>query len=251
MADRKNIKKEKGQTKKEIIKEYDLKDREKPAPSRIGREEQTKTYNKILRNMFIIIGIVVLGVVIFVAVSNSLSRFEYGNIKFEITRFCDAGPPCLVMYRTSLPVEVSGKNITLSFPENKTNDYNFYLRSDPRKLDVDFNGDLVWRKNMVLNIIQEPFICDGKGTIAVANLIQLYDVLGTRVIKDENASCDLLGRYLFVQIRPGNKTSVEQVGPGCYDIYVKDCEILEGTEKFMIETFANVNGILSDSAAKK
>ena len=213
--------------KKEIVKKGVQKERtEEP----VSKEKQAKEQNKLLRNMLIGIGILMAGVFLFVIVSNSLSRFEYQGIKFEIVRFCDAGPPCLVTYRTSIPVMVNGTQVP----------FNFYLRSDPRESNVNFTGDLIFRKNMVLNG-KAPFICEGKGAIAAANLIQLYNVLGTKVIKDENASCDLLGRYIFVQVKQGNQTLVKQVSPGCYDIYIKDCEILDGTEKFMIETFVKVN----------
>ena len=211
--------------KKEIVKK-DVQEIKGP----VSREEEAKAQNKILRNILIGIGILLAGIFLFMTISNSLSRFEYRGVDFEIVRFCDAGPPCLVAYRTSIPVTVNDTAVP----------FNFYLRNDPRKLDVNFTGKIFFSDNMVLNS-EAPFVCDGKGAIAAANLIQLYDVLGTKVIKDENASCDLLGRYIFVQVKPGNKTSVRQFGPGCYNIDIKDCEILEGTEKFMIETFVKVN----------
>lgn len=206
----------------------------------VSKEEQIKAQNKILRNILIGIAAFMAGIFLFVIISHSLSRFEYQGVKFEIVRFCDAGPPCLVTYRTSLPIKTDGKNTFVVKPSEKNADYNFYLRNDPRKLDVNFTGDLVLKGNMVLNS-ESDFTCDGKGAIAAANLIQLYEVLGTKVINDENASCDLLGRYMFVQVKPGNQTSVKQFGPGCYNIDIKDCEILEGTEKLMIETFIKVN----------
>jgi len=212
----------------------------------VSKEEQIKAQNKILRNILIGIAALMAGIFLFVIISHSLSRFEYHGVKFEIVRFCDAGPPCLVTYRTSLPIKTDGKNTFVVKPSEKNADYNFYLRNDPRKLDVNFTGDLVLRDNMVLNFEDGSFICNGKGAIAAANLVQLYGVLGTKVIKDENATCDLLGRYLFVQVKSGNKTSVKQFGPGCYNIDIKDCEILEGTEKFMIETFVKVNEAINN-----
>ena len=210
-----------------------------------SREEQIKSQNKILKNILIGIAVFMAGVFLFIIISSSLSRFEYQGVKFEIVRFCDAGPPCLVTYRTSLPIKTDGKNTFVVKPSEKNADYNFYLRNDPRKLDVNFTGELVSRGNMVLNS-QDDFTCDGKGAIAAANLVQLYQVLGTKVINDENATCDLLGRYMFVQVKPGNKTSVKQFGPACYNIDVKDCEILEGTEKLMIETLIKVNKAINN-----
>jgi len=230
-SDKKIEKKRKG-VKKEIVKYIPKSQDEKETEKPVSKEEQIKSNNKILRNILIVIGVIALGVISFVIVSNSLSRFEYRGVNFEIVRFCDAGPPCLVTYRTSIPIDVEGTTVP----------FNFYLRNDPRELEerVDFTGDIFFSRDMVLNS-EADFVCDGKGAIAAANLIQLYSVMGTKVIKDENASCDLLGRYLFVQVKPGNKTKVDQFGPRCYNIDIKGCEILEGTEKFMIETLVKVN----------
>ena len=212
----------------------------------VSKEKRAREENKILRNILIGIGILTVGIFLLVIISNSLSKFEYRGVGFEITRLCDTGPPCLVLYKTDLPVKVSGKNVTLTWPGNKTNDYNFYLRKDPRKLDVSFNGSIEFKDIMVLNS-EDDFVCDGKGAIAAANLNNLYQILKVKVIRDENATCDAFGRYMYVNVKPGNATNIEQVGPSCYNINIKDCEILEGTEKFMIETFIKVNGILSNS----
>ena len=46
---------------------------------------------------------------------------------------------------------------------------------------------------------------------------------------------------MFVKLQEANKTSIEQVGPACYNININNCEILEGTERFMIETFVEIN----------
>jgi len=41
-------------------------------------------------------------------------------------------------------------------------------------------------------------------------------------------------------------TKIEQFGTACYDIYIKNCEILEGTERFMFETLVKVNEALKE-----
>lgn len=205
-----------------------------------GKEKQAREHNKILRNILIGIAVVAAGIFLFVVISNSLSRFEYRGVEFERVRFCDAGPPCLVMYRTSLPVKLVDNAAVITSPSEKDTDYNFYLRNDPRKLNVPFNGTLRFGEIMVLNS-EEAFTCNGKGAIAAANLVQLYEVLGTKVINDENATCDPFERYVFTVVKPGNVTKIEEFEPSCYNIYINDCEILEGTEKYMIETLVKVN----------
>lgn len=211
------------------------------------RKIQIKEQNNILKNIFIIFSLVIVGFLLFLVISKSMNNFEYKGVKFEIVKFCDAGPPCLVTYKTSLPVKVTGDNILLTTKDKKTDDYNFYLRNDPRKSDLDFNDTILFRNLMVLNFT-DPFICEGKGAIAAANLIQLYNILGINFVADENATCGSSNMYTLVKVVPGSKTKIENPWPACYTITIKDCEILEGTEKFMIETLVEVNKILNENS---
>ena len=139
----------------------------------------------------------------------------------------------LIFYRTELPTMYLGK----------LTGYSFYLRNDAKKLEVPFNGELDLKSNAVLNMEQE-FNCEGKGVIAIANLIKLYQFIGINVISDENASCDPEARYTYIYILEGNETRIEQTGQSCYNVYINNCEILEGTEKLMIETLVKVNEAL-------
>jgi len=49
---------------------------------------------------------------------------------------------------------------------------------------------------------------------------------------------------MFVLIQESTRTSIEQFGPACYNINIKNCEILEGTERFLADTFVEINKIL-------
>jgi len=72
----------------------------------------------------------------------------------------------------------------------------------------------------------------------------MYKILGGNVIKDGNASCDEKGRYGFINIKEGNTTEIERFGPACFNIYINDCEILKGTEKYILETLIEINSRL-------
>ena len=215
----------KRKTKKETKKES------KATLEESSRKDTSKNQNKILKNF--IVGMISILVLIFliVLVTNLLNSFEYQGMKFKIVKFCDS-KPCLITYNTEIPVIYQGKNTT----------YNFYLRNDPRKLEenVPFNGNLSFRDLMILNSTSD-FNCEGKGIIAVANLLNLYEIIDIKVGKDKNATCDSIGRYMFVNLKESNETSVEWVGPACYNININNCEILEGTERFMIETFVEIH----------
>ena len=188
-------------------------------------KEQIDSQNKLLGNILLALGVII---IIFIAgyfAINSIRYFEYEGVKFDVVKEGN-----LIFYKTMIPAMYQGK---------KT-EYNFYIRNDPRKLGVvPFEGKFYLAKNMVLNM-DEEFNCDGDGVIAVANLVKLYDFMRVGIIADENASCSENKEYMFVHVQRGNSTEIREIGPACYEINVANCEILKATEKFMVETFINI-----------
>ena len=197
----------------------------------IQRSGQIEKENKQLRNVLIGIGVIVLIIVGFAVFVNSIRHFEYDGVKFEVVKEGD-----LIFYNTKLKMYNSeGEHVA---------DYNFFLRKNPKKIlaDVPFevpDGILLHPKLMVLNY--EDFDCEGDGVIAIANMNQLFTVMGIKTMRDENATCSSSEKYTYINIRQGNETKIIQTDDVCYEITIKDCEILEGTEKFMLETFVKLN----------
>ncbi len=190
-------------------------------------KEQLKKERKQLRNVLLGLGIFVIVLALAVFFISSIKSFEYKNTKWDIVREGN-----LILYNTKIAlVNENGEQYM---------NYNFFLRNDPRKLNVDFNGELEIKELAVINA-EEEFNCDGDGIIAVANLNQLYQIIGTKLIRDENATCDSEGRYMYINLKAGDKTKIEQTGISCYDILINNCEILAGTERFMVETFGKIN----------
>ncbi len=239
-------KREKKPVKKEEITEvFEIEKEGKEKTVEIHREEKTveKIPSKSMLNkekkIFIGILVTMMGFVLMFAVVyliiNSSKNITVNGVSFYIDKEDMVGT---TLYRTSIPVITNNKTVA---------DYNFYLRKDPRILkNIKFEGNIEVKKNMVINMT-EDFICGGNGMIAVANVVKLYSVIGADVIKDPNATCNADGLYMLLRIEPGNETKVVQTGPSCYKIYVKDCEILEGTERFMLETFSTVKKITTSS----
>ena len=192
-----------------------------------GTKKQIKKENKQLRNILICLGVFIIIFILIVLFIHSRLHFEYRGVKFDVVKEGE-----IIFYKTSLPVIYNGKEIP----------YNIYLRNDPRKLDVPVEDKINFKQNMVINMT-EDFNCNGDGIIAIANLAKLYELMEINVMKDPNASCDAQGRYMFVQIQEGDETSIEKFGPACYNLNVNNCEILEVTEKLMIETFVRFNEI--------
>lgn len=208
------------------VKTIKIKGTEKISP---GSKKQVAQENRILKNLFFGIFLIILVGLLLWRGIGSISELEYEGVDFKMVKEGQ-----ILLYNTALPVIYNGQKVR----------YNFYLRNDPRKLSkISFEGNLVFKDNMVINST-EDFHCEGRGIIAVANILNLYEVIGTKVIKDESATCDSQGRYVYLNILPGNETRVEQFGPACYNIYINDCEILEGTERFMLETFVELQEII-------
>lgn len=208
-----------------IIEAHGTEEKKEKEPS---KEEIRKEKKIFIGVIAVMLGLVLIFLATYMLI-NYTKNFEYNGVKFYVDKEDLKG---VTLYRTFIPVVLNNGNIA---------NYNFYLRKDPRTLDdVTFNGTLEVKKNVVINMTEE-FNCDGNGVIGVANLVNLYHVIGADVIKDENATCNPDGLYMFIRIEGGNETKIEEFGPSCYKIYVSNCEILEGTERFMIETFSAVD----------
>jgi len=249
---KKEEKEEKKEEKEEVKKEevceiFDVeKDGKEKTITSCGTEEektvnkdQVKKENRLIRNIFILmLGFCLMFLVGYLLIE-STKHFNYEGVKFD---FVKEGQ--LKLYKTSIPgkIDKNGTFIPGIYKSGDLANYRIWLRNDPRGLkSIPFDGYLALKTNMVVNITRD-FNCDGNGVIAIANLVKLYnDALGISVMKDENASCDLEGRYMFVNIQEGDKTYVEEIGSACYNVYIKNCEILDGVERFMLETFVEVN----------
>lgn len=191
-----------------------------------------KEKNSNILNVAVALGILVLFVAGVYYFSASSDDFSYRGMTGNVVREGN-----LILYQTSIPVKYQGDVVP----------YNFYLRNSPSKLDkIPFNGDIDFRLNVAFKSEKE-FNCDGDGIIGVANLAKLYEITGAKVIKDENATCDPEGRYMLINIKEGNETRIDQVGPACYEMQINNCEILATTERFMTETLVALNKIKESS----
>lgn len=199
--------------------------------TKIANKGQIKSENKMLRNFLIWLGIVVLVFIAVFLIINLTKHFEYRGLNFNVIKEGE-----IIFYNAAFPMysPITGKHVA---------DYNIYIRNDPRKLeDIPFEGEVKLAEILVIN--STGFNCEGDGIIAVQNFVQVFEALEVKVVKDPNATCDYLGRYMFVKLQPGDVTSIEQTGPACYNFNIDSCEILEVTERFIVETLVEVNKLL-------
>ena len=202
----------------------------------IETKDQAAHQNKLLRNIVFFFGGIIVLILIFVAYSYSLNTFKHNGVEFERILQGD-----LIFYNTALEMYGSSGEYV--------GDYNVYLRKDPRNLDKDvpFEGELYLSSYLFMNST-EPFSCDGDGIIAVANFGQIIGQFGARTLNNPNATCDPEGKWMYIRLQPGNKTYINQTGPTCYDFNINNCEILEVTERFLVEAITKAKKLDSNAS---
>jgi hypothetical protein len=192
-------------------------------------KEDIKGQDKILKTLLIGFGIVIILIFAGYYYLDNLKYFEYRGIEGEIVSEGE-----LIFYQITIPYDIVN---------NKPINYNVYIRNDPRKLDkIPFEGEMDFGRRwndflfrLVINS-EDSFSCDGDGAISVANMVNLKSIR-IKTVKDENASCDPDGKYMYANIKIGEENKIVEIGPSCYDLYVNDCDILKVTERFMTESF--------------
>ena len=192
--------------------------------SKIEEKPPKKSYIGI----FVLIAAVALGVYLIYSFVNFSPGFEYRGITGNVVKEGN-----IIFYKTSLPVVYQGNE----------QDYFFYLRNEPKELDkIPFDGKIEFTKNLVIQSPDEyELACNGYGTIGIMQITTFFNLMGAEVGKDTDAICVGNGEYTLLTLKKGNETRIDQVGPSCYDIQVKDCEILEATEKFLLEGLIEAN----------
>lgn len=189
-----------------------------------------KQENKQLLAFFIgifIFAVIFISIIFF---SQSFSEFKHRNTEYKIIQEGN-----LIFYNTFFKVYEGNRHVS---------DYNFYIRNDPRKLtkEVPFEGSYTLLENMIINT-DESLACEGDGAIAIANLANVNRFFGVNVTGQDSV-CDVSGSYTYLSIIPGEETKVEENSKNCYKITINNCEILKGTERFIVESFDFANGIL-------
>ncbi len=200
---------------------------EKDNSSSIGKKE-IKHENKILRNIFISVGVIFVLVVSIYLYVQSQMFIDYKGVEFQTTKIGE-----LTFYETR----------TLANSSSGT-PFGFRLRTNPTELKkIPFKG-LDKLQLMKLNgytYSNNSFNCQGDAVIAMANLRRLFSKTGMKFIRDPNSTCDPQGRYNYFNLKYGNKTEIKEIGNHCYDLLIKgddtNCEILPATEKLMVELY--------------
>jgi hypothetical protein len=205
-----------------------------------NKEEKLKKIKKKNQNEKTLIWILVIifGIIASIAgfyfYTQSQMHFNYKGIEFSAVNEGTTSDP-LIFYKTD----------TLAEPNDGTNSlFGFRIRTKPTKLEkIPFENleNFELMKINGYNYEEGTFNCEGYGVIAMPNLQRVFQKTGMTFIHDENATCDIEGRYNFFLFKYGDKTEIKEVGENCYEVVIEgndeECEILPATEKLMVEIF--------------
>lgn len=192
--------------------------------------KEVQKQNKILKNLFIIFGLVLVLIFAYYAYAQYQTHINYKDVSFEASRYGE-----VLFYETT----------TFAESNDGTNQpFGFRLRTNPRDLkDVPFENleNFSLLKVNGYSYGENDFNCQGQAVLAMENLKRTFSKMGMSFVRDENETCDADGRYNFFKLTLGNETKINQIGNRCYEITVKgtedSCEILKGTEKLMVEMY--------------
>jgi hypothetical protein len=198
------------------------------------KKGQLDKQDKILKNFiigFLAILVIIGGIYFYTQTQINVS---YKGIDYEAKKIgADEG---IIFYETQ----------TLLKTNDGTNQlFGFRLRTSPRELKkIPFENveEFTLKKINGYTYDGNDFNCDGFATIGMVNLQRLFQKTGMKFLHDENETCDPQGRYNFFKFTLGDKTQIKEIGNSCYEVVIEgnieECEILEATEKLMVEIYS-------------
>jgi hypothetical protein len=226
--------------KKKEARKKKIKGKEKIEES-TGEKELEKNKAKKRENEFKwLIIVMVLSIVVFL-VFFWLFKFASVSFKYEGMKFEKEAYSNLNFYHTQLSISrIDGKFI-----------YDLYMRNDPRTLQkIPANFSFRFKYTSVVSF--EPAVDDcPQAGLAGASIGNLFSGIGSKVYgatTNEEFSnltgkpfitCNDSDKMTVVEIRESDSTYIEQNGD-CYILHVKNCEILEVSEKFVLDSLVQI-----------
>lgn len=191
--------------------------------------------------VIIIIALVIAGLIYTYSKSKS---FEYAGLNFVKTRMGE-----VVFYHAKILL-FNSDGVAVNY-------YNLYLRNDPRTLeDIEIYGKIRMMKKVIL--ASDGLECEDGG-LAGGVLGDMLGILGVKVhpattnktaAEEQDiryVSCNLTeGVYVDATgliFKPGNVTEIRQIRQDCYEVTVKECDILRASERFTLGIYAHSKGI--------
>ncbi|MBI5148241.1 hypothetical protein HZA33_01025 [Candidatus Pacearchaeota archaeon] len=168
-------------------------------------------------------------------------NFRYNDLYFQKTRVGE-----LIVYKTDIM-------ITNQFGQVK---YSLFLRNDPRRIKIPVDATISLKTDVFITFDPEISKCYASN-LASYNLGSLLGTIGVNVkgatmsqelANEKNlpyATCNEATNKTVIEIKrvDAGESSITQKG-NCYELNVANCQVVETTERFMLEL---VNQIIKRS----
>ena len=216
-----------------------------------GVKEETKEAEvkklRIDKELYWILGVMLgLILVFFVSTSvfKSLNKIDYEGLTFTKEKFGEI-PVYHYSYYYNNPGKVTGSAIQEGLVQ-----YNLFLRKDPRKNEVPVDGEIFLQAGKTTYVSVDPVGLVGceYSSVAISNLVSflvdnLVPVKGASpnaTLAEEvgavYATCETHPDNTVIIVQGGEDTKVYKENNRCYVIQAADCEALDATEKFVLQS---------------
>jgi hypothetical protein len=193
------------------------------------KENHRKQLVFILILVGFLFGILAVGYLVY----TSMTSFEYQGSKFTKINYGE-----LQMYHVVFPLyqSVTGQHVA---------DFNLYLRNDPRTLErISVPDNFQLTRTLVLTGDADKILCEDNG-IAFGNLANAFkNIWQVPLVANTTLKCDpkATNGATYLILKESNVSSIEKTGNYCYTLNINNCEVLNVTERFILESMAKANG---------
>lgn len=193
--------------------------------------EVTPDYKKQFTLIIVLIAMLFGVLVVAYFVYSSINSFDYVGTTFNKIKYGN-----IQMYHTIFPLyhSVTGSHVA---------DFNLYLRNDPRTLEsIPFPDDFELTRVIVLTGDLDNITCPENG-IAFGNVANAFkNIWQIPVVANTSLHCSANLDNTYFTLRIANETKIEKSTNNCYTVYIKECAVLNATERIIVGSIAKANG---------
>lgn len=221
----------------EKIKKEEEKEKNLEKGEVVTEDKKAKNYNKQIKIVVFVMAILLVSVFLTYWIVQESKTFEYKGMRFYKEK-----EGTIIFYKSLLGyVSYSGENVPFVLK----------LRTDPRKLDeIKVEGQIKnFREEMILSL--SPQIANCTNTVrTMVDFSMTFGAFGIKTTaattdkkysKENNVpliTCKDAQQKTVIVMTEGEENKIIKTAD-CYTIEIKNCEIQENFEKFILEFIAN------------
>ena len=205
-----------------------------------GKSSKKDSHGRQTKIAVVIMIILLVSVFLFNWIIQESRKFEYGGIDFYKEKEGE------IMYYKTMPLQYLPTGLALG---GERIPIQIKLRNDPRELaEIPIEGTIKLKRDVILSL--SPVIANCSNTyitlIDFSMTLKAFSITAKGAVIDRNyakennvtfADCRHAREKTVIVMKEGNKTKITQ-NKDCYTIEIKDCEIQESFERFILEFIA-------------